>query len=387
MRQVQAEDRSHPERNQRLTGGRLRQKIALDPLDNAPLTMQLAAALKKAIVKGVWKVGDVLPGIHDLAAECNTSERVPRTVLARLAAEGWVRPQRGVGSVVVDRGESMCEVGRVLMYVRDTGWSYYSAKLVSTLTAHLHTAGYSIATISAGSRSEALACRRLETVLKERWSLVLLLGAGAVARQMVSESGWPFALLGDGAPLPSCTAPGCIGRIEMHIGKALPDFIREAVRRNVRRIVQFVYAEGCFDVTPMLAKAGVAVETVRITRRNTPVDVSQGALNAMRQLLKGKRGGTPPVLPDVFLFSDDYVAQGALLALSAAGVRIPADVKVVTHANKGLGPVWIAPLTRLETNPMAHGRAIAKGVVGYLKTGRFPSGMVLGSIWKPGATF
>ena len=365
----------------------LRQKIALDPLDNAPLTIQLMAALKKAIVKGVWKVGDVLPGIHDLAAACNTSERVPRTALARLAAEGWVRPQRGVGSMVVDRGENMREAGRVLMYVRDTGWSYYSAKLVSTLTIRLRTAGYSIATVSAGSRSEASACRRLEAVLKERWSLVLLMGAGTVARQMVSESGWPFALLGDGAPLPPCTAPGCIGRIEMRNGKALPDFIREVVRRNVRRVVQLMYAEGGFDVTPMLKTAGVAVDTVRITRRNTPEEVSQGALHAMRQLLKRKRDGKPAQLPDVFLFTDDYVAQGALLALSAAGVRIPADVKVVTLANRGLGPVWTDPLTRLEVDSVAHGHAVAKAVVGYLKTGMFPPDMILGSIWKLGTTF
>lgn len=365
----------------------MREKIVLDVLDNAPLTMQLVTALKRAIVKGVWKVGDVLPGIHDLAAECNTSERVPRDALVQMAAEGWVRPQRGVGSIVVDRGESMREVGRVLMYVRDTGWSYYSAKLVSTMTTQLRTAGYSIATVPAGNRLEAPACRRLEPVLKERWSLVLLMGAGAVARQMVSESGWPFALLGDGAPLPSCTAPGCIGRIEMRNGNALPDFIRECVRRNVRRVVQFMYAEGGFDVTPMLTKTGVAVETLRIARRNMPEEVSQGALHAMRQLLKRKMGGKPVALPDVFLFTDDYVAQGALLALSAAGVRIPADVKVVTLANRGLGPVWTDPLTRLEVDPVAHGRVTAKTVIGYLKTGLFPSGIVLGSVWKPGATF
>lgn len=357
-------------------------KAALDPTDNAPLSMQLAAALKKSIVQGAWKVGDVLPGIHDLAAECGTSERVPRTALAQLAAEGWIRPQRGVGSVVVDRGENMREAGRVLMYVRDTGWSYYSAKIVSTMTAHLRTAGYAITTVSAGNRTETAACRRLESVLKERWSLVLLMGAGAAARQLASASGWPFALLGDGAPLPPCTAPGCIGRIEMRNGKALPDLIRTCVRRNVRRVVQFVYAEGGFDVTPMLTTAGVAVQTVRIARKNMPEEVSRGALQAMRQLLKGKRES----LPDLFVFTDDYVAQGALLALSAAGVRIPEDVKVATHANHGLGPVWTAPLTRLEVDAVAHGHAVAKAVVAYLKTGAFPAGIVLGSVWKPGTT-
>ena len=121
---------------------------------------------------------------------------------------------------------------------------------------------------------------------------------------------------------------------------------------------------------------------MRLPRRNTPEEVSLGAMRTMRN-----RIGKGCTLPDLFLFTDDYLAQGALLALAVAGIRIPDDVKAVTFANRGLGPVWIAPLTRLEVDSVAHGTAVAKSIAGYLKTGRFPDGQVLGSVWKKGATF
>ena len=92
-------------------------------------------------------------------------------------------------------------------------------------------------------------------------------------------------------------------------------------------------------------------------------------------------------LPDLFLFADDYLAQGALIALAVTGVRIPEDVAVVTHANKGLGPVWVKPLSRMEMDPLDHARKIADAISVYLKTGIFPSGIELGSVWKKGDTF
>ena len=127
---------------------------------------------------------------------------------------------------------------------------------------------------------------------------------------------------------------------------------------------------------------GVAVDSVNIPRKSSPQEVSMAALSEMRRRIAGRKR-----LPDLFLFTDDYLAQGALVALAVAGVRIPEDVAVVTHANKGLGPVWVKPLSRLEMDPGAHGRAVSEAVVGYLKTGMFPPDLELGSVWKTGETF
>jgi len=62
--------------------------VILDPLDNTPLSMQLASTVKKAIMRGKYKPGEVLPGIHELATQCNTSVKVDR----RGCRRSWYRP-------------------------------------------------------------------------------------------------------------------------------------------------------------------------------------------------------------------------------------------------------------------------------------------------------
>ena len=358
-------------------------RITLDHKAKKPLSMQMADALRKMLMRGAWKTGDVLPCIHELAVAFGTSEKVPRKALKTLEKEGWTKPKRGIGSVVVNRGVDVREKGRILVYVRETGYSYYFSELMSVLDARLLASGYRVSTIHASMRSEAEACRRLAKMLKDSWSFVILVGGRTEAKRIVVDAGCLFALVGDGAPLPSFNSPLCVARIEIKSGRAVAEFIKECVRRRIRSIVQFKYAgEGAFDVSEMLSHAGVAVDSVNIPRKSSPQEVSMAALSEMRHRIAGRKR-----LPDLFLFTDDYLAQGALVALAVAGVRIPEDVAVVTHANKGLGPVWVKPLSRLEMDPGAHGRAVSEAVVGYLKTGMFPPDLELGSVWKTGETF
>ena len=354
---------------------------ALDPLGRVPFHMQLAKMLKDDIARGVWKAGDVLPSIREFAERYHTSEKVPRKALALLAEEGWTMPRRGVGSILVDRGIDNRIRGRVLVYSRGTGYSYYSAEFMSIFDMRMLAGGYKTFVVNAGKRSEQDACRAFKNLLKEKWSLVVLRGGCSKALKLVVDSARTFVFLGDGAPMPSFCAPTCIARVGTNGGKALPDFIRECVRRRARRVVQFKYAEGAFDVAVMLTHAGVEVETVGIGRKATQEEVSLSALSAMRRFLAKQS------LPDLFLFTDDYLAQGALMALASAGVRIPEDVSVVTLSNKGLGPIWLKPLSRLEMDADAHAATFSDAVLGYLNTGSFPSSLELGSVWKRGETF
>ena len=102
-------------------------KIVLDRDATKTLATQLVDVLRRGIARGDWQVGESLPGIHELAEACNVSAKVSRKALAILASEGWTKPVRGVGSVVVDRDMAVRAKGRVLFYVRETGYSYYFA--------------------------------------------------------------------------------------------------------------------------------------------------------------------------------------------------------------------------------------------------------------------
>ena len=342
--------------------------------------MQLADALRSGVVRGIWKVGDILPGIQELAAQCRVSEKVPRKALAILAGEGWIEPKRGVGSVVVERGCLPRMNGRILIYVRETGCSYYFSKLLVVLESRLHSRGYGVSVIRVGECREKYGCIKLKKMLKERWTLTLLIGANTEGRRVIAESGCPFVLIGDGRPLPKCTDPSCLAKIEIISRKALSEFMCEFAHRNIRRVVQFKYAEGAFDVTDTFRCSEVHVENINISRKSSPEKVSSASLCEMQRFIAKNK------LPDLFLFTDDYIAQGALTALAHAGVRIPEDVSVVTHANKGLGPVWVKPLSRMEMDPLDHANKIADAVSEYLKTGVPPSGIELGSVWKNGDT-
>ena len=353
----------------------------LDERSRKPKSMQLADALRSALCRGVWKAGDVLPTIGELADLAHTSDKTARRALEMIAADGLTVPKRGIGSIVSDHVLDIPDKGRVLAYVRETGYSYYFSELISVMGERFLSKGYRMSSVTATGRSETEPSRRLARFIRGKWSLVILVGGGEEPRRVLADCAWPLVHVGDGSPLPEFSPPSLIGRVEIRSGKALPDFIRACVRRRVARVMQFKYCDGAFTVSEMLAHAGVTVETISIPRKSSPEEVSRAALSDMCSLVSKR------ALPDLFLFTDDYVAQGALTALAAAGIRVPEHVSVVTHANKGLGPVWVKPLSRLEMDPSSHAKAIADALIDYLRTGVFPPDLDLGSVWVPGETF
>lgn len=355
--------------------------FSLDRTVNMSLGEQMFQGLKKAIIKGDYKPGQTLPGIHELAVSAGVSEKVSRQALARLAEIGWCVSKRGFKSVVADRGKE--RLGKVLFFNSETGFGFHSSRMVGAIRSRLLKADYRMTAISAYDLKKDGSSRLLSETLKEHWDLVIELGMRMGARKAIEESGWPFLVLGDGGKCIPSTAENCIGQIELQTGRAVPEFVRACVKKGVRSVVQFLYAEGGFDVAEMLAMPGIPCKTIRIPRYRNPFGMYSGGYEQTVALLK-KSGGR---LPDVLLFTDDHLAQGGLLALMERGIRVPEDVKVVTHANRGLGPFWVKPLTRLEMDPVAQGAAVAQTVLEYFKTRHLPSGLVLGSEWKPGRTF
>jgi DNA-binding LacI/PurR family transcriptional regulator len=63
------------------------------------------------------------------------------------------------------------------------------------------------------------------------------------------------------------------------------------------------------------------------------------------------------------LFDDDYLADGGLVALYEAGLRVPEDVKVVFYSNKGNEPVLGVSAARIENDPVSYGDAVAQYVL------------------------
>ena len=91
--------------------------------------------------------------------------------------------------------------------------------------------------------------------------------------------------------------------------------------------------------------------------------------------------------PDVFLFWDDFVAQGALTAFLGRGLRIPGDIKVVSLSNRGLGPVYSEALTRFECDASEAGEKVAAFALALLAKGRLPAPPAVTPHYVFGRTF
>ena len=74
------------------------------------------------------------------------------------------------------------------------------------------------------------------------------------------------------------------------------------------------------------------------------------------------------------------------MAIAHAGLKAPEDIRIVTFANKRLGPVYPRELARMEFDARLAGERLSDTVLGYLKTGIFPPGSVVGPVWVEGET-
>ena len=103
-------------------------------------------------------------------------------------------------------------------------------------------------------------------------------------------------------------------------------------------------------------------------------DIVRAAYDFFRERYRTKAD-----LPDAFLFTDDYLARGALLALLVAGIRTGRDVLVITLANKGTRPLHPDPIDLMLLDPERDANIVADALLAYLDTGAAPGAITLES--------
>ena len=357
-------------------------RIKLDRSGKALLSHQLAEWLKAAIRRGDYVDGDILPGAVELAKAANVCERTALGALAILARDGWTETRRHIGSVVIERGlPTLCRK-RLLFFTDEPYYSYYYDQIASGSRDLLLEHGIGVSTASVSCSRVGNRYLQLVEFLKEKWDLVLSAGNTRGASQVLESQGWPFVWIGDGVSRTPCSAQNCLGQVDIASGAALSKFVQACVRKGVRKVLQVMVLPRAYDAAEMLKVAEIPSQTLFVRSMGSPELVMQGGFSVVRDWFRS--GGARP---DVILFTDDYVAQGGLIALKGLGLGIPEDVAVVTHANKGHGPFWEKPLTRLEMDPVAHGKILAAAIAGYLRGEPFPQNLRLGSVWREGETF
>lgn len=333
------------------------------------LTDQIVNGFRRAIGDGGLKRGEILPPARDIAKSLGVSFTVMRAALARLTEQGLVNPRRHVGTEIVGGGIPLYH-GRVLMVIPDGDDCFYQNILVGRLRKRIVDAGYLFDQEVVGRKDDGrFDFSHLDFTLSQGVDLAIqMFDRPEITRHLARQS-VPWVLIGDGPDAPA----GCAGFVHVDRCAVAEYFAAHCKRAKVKSVLQVGVIPHDADALPQLDAKGVPAEEWLLHDGKTfqrIEEVQRCALMAFERRLEREGHGW---LPDVLFFKDDFVAAGAITALLRNGIRIPQDVRVVTWANKGLGPVYSCSFTRMEMDPVAHGEKIASWLLKCLRAKAFSS--------------
>ena len=346
------------------------------------LVEQTFDGLKSAILCGYYKPGDVLPPMRVFVEKLGVSRIVTNEVIARLKAEGLVNARPRVGCVVLGGDEKLWK-GRVLVVNPVGDDNYYNNVLSGIIRDTLIANGYlyfNCVVPQLETRDYDLST--LEHLLQRSIDLVVLASLNPEIVDFVAKFGVPYVTVSqfDDRPFPARKTGG---RIDWNA--AVADFVRDIREAGIRRVEQMSWVRNMADAVPALEKA-------KISARRWDVAVPRGVprIQAVKEAgyreMARRLAQKDPMLPELLFFADDRLAEGALLALSERGVRVPEDLSVVSWSNVGSGPVFVKPLTRMEMDPYADGRKVSKWILEVLGGRRNPPPLTIGPRYRIGET-
>lgn len=332
------------------------------------LTRQMADGIRSAIASGHWKPGDTLPSAARFRELLGTGGYVPRSALRLLADEGTVVLKRRVGAVVAPKRVTRTR-GRVAFITDGQRESYYENVHAFVLQEQLGEAGWELVhvpTPRADGRSGGLGLDSLRRQLALGLDFAICFTESREIAAELDKARVRYVYEGGSGR----TFPNALATINLELDSQdcfdrLASFWREGKVRKVL-VVDFEHVMPR-TLLGAFVKAGMTFRHLVVhcpKSRHYLQGIQQAGLHAIAKFFGVAGNRADP--PDALFFYDDYLASGGLIALAATGIRVPEEMRVATLANRGLGPVWFKPLTRLEYDPVGNARLIGGYVLAIL---------------------
>ena len=326
--------------------------------DGRSLVDQVVDGVKRAIETGRYAVGDIIPSTRDMAVALGVSRIVTRAAVRELADAGYVNPRQGVGCVVLGQKGKLWK-GTVLFVAPSDKGDYYTHTFSDEMSAVFVRNGWRFIRVAASRSDTSL----LELELAHPVDLAIVMFTNPPAEKLLSRSQVPFVAIENEK---AAKLKGCIAAIPFVREAAAPEVAARAKASGVKSAWQVGF-EPQPDLIKAFAAAKIPLKEVLVKPAKDARQPEATAFAAQAYFEKLLAKGAS-VLPDLLYFSDDYVCQGALLALVRHGIEAPRDVKVVTWSNRGNGPYYFKPLARVELAPQEDGRRLAENLLNWLST-------------------
>lgn len=136
------------------------------PLDRPkPPYLQIAEVIRKRILSGELAPGRSVPSVRDLVKEYDVAQATAQRAMRVLQAEGFVRPERGLGNIVTTELERGSSASAWLEQARRTGRVYPEGQRARILEAGLIEAPEQVADVLGVDVGDA-AIRRVRITLQ-----------------------------------------------------------------------------------------------------------------------------------------------------------------------------------------------------------------------------
>ena len=343
------------------------------------LVDQLADRIRRDIVMGQYRPGDVLPSLNALAKMSGTSLRVPRMAIDKLHRAGLVACHRGKPAEVcgsirgVWRGHivHLCSEGEVA--------SGYSNVFDASLRRTVVNAGFLYSRIVIPFRKNGH--RIYSEVLRDfRQKIDLVItsdGSDEMAR-FLSSRGVSYVVTHPWCVKSPNLVAYCDSKIEI-------EPFRRLCRQNRIRTMLLVCVDHRNELVRQAAASGLETELVEISptnSRNLPAQVELQSYRYFR-----KRVGKGRALPDLVFLADDYVARGALFAFAERGVCVPRDIRAVMFMNRDFEYPTPCRPTCFMDDFAGFGERLGDWTVSYLTTSRRERCVPCLTRYVPGESF
>ena len=353
-------------------------RFKIDRYSGIDLADQIREGIIDAIMTGRLRAGAKLPTMQEIAKSAKVTFRTARSVVERLAREGYVTSRPGIGTVVAPKKITAWR-GRVLFVIREEDEaSYHVQDVMGAVRRRLIEAGYLFFSVIAsrrpsGDRSQLMA------LLGFSVDFAIVMYDSHPVEAMLAEAGVPYVVAyGEGVSRKNAW------QIPFLPEAATEAFVSHCRRRQVKRVTQVDFDDNY--IKPMdraLASAGIATDHVLVRSRPALgrfAGIEQAAYEAFAHYPRKK-------FPDVFFVWDPFVARGFFAAFQRLGVRIPDDVFAVVQTNPGLGLPSPCPVTRFEADGESVGATVAGFALSILQKGRIPKVPTIGRTYVIGGTF
>lgn len=346
-----------------------------------PLTRQVCAGFERAIDSGYYAPGDKIPPVRHQMGIFNVSLSVAEDAMLLLMKTGRVYARPRIGTLVADRN-APARLGSIVFVYPQSEVSYYIKTFGATFAETVQNSGYTCTTVFVPvSASGKYDFSLLDRTLLHTPNLVVLLLPTKKIERHLSEKGVNFVVVGNHP----CDLSGCRGWIRRIRNAATADFFAHCRAAGVKTVHQLYCEDAGLEVLADVPSDGLRIEAVQLGM--VPATVTPGEMRRIGYEGFLRRYHSRQDLPDLLFAADDMMAAGIILALEHLHIRIPEDVKFVSWIHRGDEPPACCELTRIETEPVEHGRKTAEAVLDFLLGNPLALNIEIPPVYRIGQSF